>query len=129
MEFLGSTLDEIAHEKAGIIKKSVPVIIGESDLQTDNIFIKIAERQSSTIYFAEKKYSAGHSIFSDDEIQIFNIEKENQIYYPSLKTDLLGIYQKRLKKIVKRGINNLEGLFKRYKKFRMELDDNGSDLL
>ncbi len=95
MEFLGSTLAEIAHEKAGIIKKAVPVIIGESDLQTDNIFIKIAEQQSSPIYFAAKKYSAGDSIFSADELQVFNIEKENQIYYPNLKTDLLGIYQKK----------------------------------
>ena len=28
-------------------------------------------------------------------MQIFNIEKENQVYYPNLKTDLPGIYQKR----------------------------------
>jgi dihydrofolate synthase/folylpolyglutamate synthase len=95
MEFLGSTIDEIAYEKAGIIKKSVPVIIGESDTKTDNIFERIAEGKSSPLYFADRIYSAGDSIFSADEMQVFNIEKESQIYYPNLKTDLLGIYQKK----------------------------------
>ncbi len=93
MEFLGNTLDEIAREKAGIIKKSVPVIVGESGSQTDNIFIKIAEQKSSPIYFADKKYSVSGNMFSADGMQVFNIEKDDQIYYPSLKTDLLGIYQ------------------------------------
>jgi len=95
MEFLGSTFDEIAHEKAGIIKKSVPVIIGESNSKTDNIFKRIAEEKSSPLYFADRTYSAGDSLLSADEMQIFNIEKENQIYYPNLKTDLLGIYQEK----------------------------------
>ncbi len=95
MEFLGNTLDEIALEKAGIIKKSVPVIVGESGSQTDNIFIKIAEQKSSPLYFADRKYSVSGSLFSVDGMQVFNIDKGNQIYYPSLKTDLLGIYQKK----------------------------------
>jgi dihydrofolate synthase/folylpolyglutamate synthase len=95
MEFLGDTLDEIAYEKAGIIKKSVPVIIGESDSQTDNIFIKTAKQKSSPLYFADKKYSTGDSLLSADDMQVFNIEKENKTYYPNLKTDLLGIYQKK----------------------------------
>ena len=95
MEFLGDSLDEIAYEKAGIIKKSIPVIIGESDLHLDNIFIKIAKQRSSSIYFADRKFSTGSNLYSDDEMQIFNIEKENQVYYPNLKTDLPGIYQKR----------------------------------
>jgi dihydrofolate synthase/folylpolyglutamate synthase len=95
MEFLGNTLDEIAREKAGIIKKSVPVIIGESGSQTDNIFIKIAEQKSSSLYFADKKYSAAGTVFSADGMQVFNIEKDSEVYYPNLKTDLLGIYQKK----------------------------------
>jgi dihydrofolate synthase/folylpolyglutamate synthase len=93
MEFLGDTLEEIAYEKAGIIKRSVPVIIGESDKRTDNVFISMAKKNNSEIYFADKIYTPVHGLFTADEMQVFNIEKHGQIHYPGLKTDLLGIYQ------------------------------------
>ena len=38
-EFLGNTLAQIAREKAGIIKPSVPCVIGETHPQTMNIFL------------------------------------------------------------------------------------------
>ena len=37
-DLLGESLPEIAFEKAGIIKPKVPVVIGESDSQTDQVF-------------------------------------------------------------------------------------------
>ncbi len=37
-DMLGSTLAEIAFEKAGIIKRGVPVVIGESNPETDPVF-------------------------------------------------------------------------------------------
>ena len=95
MEFLGDTLDKIAYEKAGIIKQSVPVIIGESDSRTDNVFINAAQKKSSPIYFADKKYSAGYGLYTADDMQVFNVEKEGRIFYPDLKIDLLGVYQKK----------------------------------
>jgi len=42
-EFLGSTLPEIAFEKAGIIKPGVPCVVGESDPETDPVFLRKAE--------------------------------------------------------------------------------------
>ncbi|MDE5870242.1 MAG: bifunctional folylpolyglutamate synthase/dihydrofolate synthase, partial [Muribaculaceae bacterium] len=37
-QFLGSTLKEIATEKAGIIKKGVPVVIGEAEGEVEQVF-------------------------------------------------------------------------------------------
>jgi len=37
-DMLGETLPEIAFEKAGIIKPKVPVVVGESDPETDTVF-------------------------------------------------------------------------------------------
>ena len=37
-DLLGDTLPEIAFEKAGIIKPGVPVVVGESDPETDPVF-------------------------------------------------------------------------------------------
>ena len=93
MDFLGNSLDKIAYEKAGIIKDSVPVIIGESSSQINSVFLKTAEDKSSPIVFADQIYSIDYGFYSSDEKQIFNVEKEKQIFYNGLKTDLLGSCQ------------------------------------
>jgi dihydrofolate synthase/folylpolyglutamate synthase len=48
-QFLGNTLDAIAREKAGIIKKNRPVIIGESIEETAKVFSNIARQHSSRL--------------------------------------------------------------------------------
>lgn len=53
MQFLGNTLAQIASEKAGIIKKGVPVIIGETTPETRSVFEKKANEKQAPIYFAE----------------------------------------------------------------------------
>lgn len=51
---LGNSLVEIAGEKAGIIKKNVPVVIGESSAETDSVFIQKAILEDAQIVFADK---------------------------------------------------------------------------
>ncbi len=62
--FLGDTLAKIAYEKAGIIKKEVPVIIGEYNSITADVFNKVALAQNSNIIFADKQSSC-EQIISD----------------------------------------------------------------
>ena len=52
MNMLGDSVYQIAHEKGGIIKQGVPVIIGEYQASCDSVFIDKAKRCSSTIHFA-----------------------------------------------------------------------------
>lgn len=52
-QFLGDTLAKIAAEKAGIIKKGVPVIIGEANEETSPVFQSKANEVNSDIVFAE----------------------------------------------------------------------------
>lgn len=54
-QFLGTTKKAIATEKAGIIKPSVPVVIGERSNETDSVFLATAKKQNAPIYFAEDK--------------------------------------------------------------------------
>ena len=71
-QFLGTTLPEIAVEKAGIIKKNVPVVISEKDPETESVFRKIAKEKNADITFAEELESTA-----------------------GLSTDLLGSYQQK----------------------------------
>ncbi len=75
-QFLGTTLTEIAIEKAGIIKPGIPVVIGETQAETRSIFEKIAKERGAPIYFAEAEIVAEY------------------------KTDLLGSYQQKNKRTV-----------------------------
>jgi len=55
-EFLGNTLPQIAAEKAGIMKKQTPVVIGERHPETDALFIERAQELNVSIFFAEDDY-------------------------------------------------------------------------
>ena len=52
-EFLGNTLEEIAAEKAGIIKKNTPVVIGEKSKHTAQVFEQKAQSLMAPLYFTE----------------------------------------------------------------------------
>lgn len=52
-QFLGNTLAEIAAEKAGIMKKGVPVVIGEATEETRPVFEQKAHEVGAPILFAE----------------------------------------------------------------------------
>ena len=53
-QFLGNTLQEIASEKAGIIKSGIPVVIGETTPETKEIFLRKAQENNTPITFAEE---------------------------------------------------------------------------
>jgi dihydrofolate synthase/folylpolyglutamate synthase len=56
MEFLGDTLEAVAGEKAGIIKEGVPVIIGETQAATRQVFLRRAETVNAPLTFADRHY-------------------------------------------------------------------------
>jgi dihydrofolate synthase/folylpolyglutamate synthase len=52
--FLGDTLEEIAFEKAGIIKKNTPVVIGEWNEKTLPVFEKVVAEKNAELILAKK---------------------------------------------------------------------------
>ncbi|MCK9411024.1 MAG: bifunctional folylpolyglutamate synthase/dihydrofolate synthase [Prolixibacteraceae bacterium] len=90
---LGDSLGRIALEKAGIIKPSVPVIIGETHPQTAVIFEGKAAENRSKISFSDQLLKAEYSMNSIDQRQVFNIIDSSGILFENLRLDLLGKYQ------------------------------------
>lgn len=91
-QFLGDTLPEIAVEKAGIIKEKVPVVIGESQRETEGVFSEVAARKNSDLSFADKNIEVSMQTLnfthSEAEIRIRGLETTRV-----LKVNLLGQYQ------------------------------------
>ena len=55
-QFLGTTLESIAGEKAGIIKPNIPVVIGEYTPKTKPVFLAKAKENNSEILFASDNF-------------------------------------------------------------------------
>ena len=95
MQFLGETLELIALEKAGIIKKATPLVVGEYQQAIAHVFKNKAVEKNATIYFADNQFNIDYSMQTVDEKQVFQVYKEKELVYPDLKLDLLGQYQKK----------------------------------
>lgn len=54
VQFLGDTKSKIAFEKAGIIKDTIPVVIGETHNETKLVFDKKAKETQSDIFYADQ---------------------------------------------------------------------------
>jgi dihydrofolate synthase/folylpolyglutamate synthase len=58
-DFLGSTLPEIAREKAGIIKKSVPVVSADQEAEAMGVIAAKSAGKQSALYVFGKEFTAG----------------------------------------------------------------------
>ena len=77
-EMLGETLEEIAREKGGIIKKKVPVVVGERAKATSSEFAKMARKRKSPLVFASDRFQVKSINMSDKghEIKITDLDNE-----------------------------------------------------
>ena len=66
---LGDTIELIAKEKGGIIKKNTPVVIGETNSITKPIFEKIANELKSPIYFSDENIEEKYELDLKGNIQ------------------------------------------------------------
>ncbi len=92
-EFLGNDRETIAREKAGIIKDSVPVVVGQKDPETSEIFRSMAAGKKAPLFFAGDSFSADHSFDPSGNFLIMNISHEGRVILRDLKPGLSGIYQ------------------------------------
>ncbi len=90
---LGNTLEEIAVEKAGIIKENIPVVIGTTQNETATVFMETANKKQAPIYFADRELKVKYALVDIDRKQVLAIEKNKKSVFPELKLDLAGEYQ------------------------------------
>lgn len=97
MNMLGNTLEEIAGEKAGIIKKGIPVVIGEALPETKLVFLQKAKEADSIIQFAnEKRWVTDWK--QEEHALVVTVADNHTDERKNYKLDLTGLYQ--LKNIV-----------------------------
>ena len=93
-DLLGKTLESIAGEKAGIIKKGVPVVIGRTQEDTKKIFTLKAAESSAPLFFADMEYAADYAMLSPEGKLMLNVRHGDQPAWPELKVGMAGLYQR-----------------------------------
>ena len=73
-EFLGDNIKDIANEKAGIIKKEIPVVISEYQKEVFLVFKETALKLNSNIYMASEEYFEEYNTDLNGEYQKKNIK-------------------------------------------------------
>ncbi|HLG36064.1 MAG TPA: folylpolyglutamate synthase/dihydrofolate synthase family protein [Bacteroidia bacterium] len=89
---LGDTLEKIAVEKAGILKKNIPVVIGETQREIKNVFLAGAYSMNAAISFADDVFTVVQNK-SDEKYLWVDMFKQKKIYLKNLQLDLPGNYQ------------------------------------
>ncbi|MCA9764826.1 MAG: bifunctional folylpolyglutamate synthase/dihydrofolate synthase [Carnobacterium sp.] len=88
IDILGNTLEEIARQKAGIIKKNCPVVTGNISPAAMTVIQKIAKEKKATLYrFNEEYHVQGENRFGDF------IFRNQLASLDSLHTPLMGKHQ------------------------------------
>lgn len=92
-QFLGETLPQIASEKAGIIKPNIPIVIGETQKITKDVFEATAKEKQAPITFADKNVSV---IEKEIEVHhtIYYVKGRNH-NFNHLTVNLMGGYQQK----------------------------------
>ena len=100
MALLGNTLEAIASEKAGIIKKETPIVISESIAETKSVFLGKAKLENASIYFSEdfieldafeNNWNTASFSFSQPLVHLLNSPLFNEKF--TISCDLPGKYQ------------------------------------
>ncbi len=92
-DILGDTLEKIAFEKAGIIKKNIPVVISEKQSGIDKVFEDKAFAEHAPLYFAVDDYHVER--YEEDGDVLLRVSKNNELIFEGLKLPLQGFYQQK----------------------------------
>ena len=93
-DLLGSTVAQIAAEKAGIIKPGVPVLIGESDPESAPVFTARAAECGAPLTFADRVYECTESTLSLP-LQSCTLRRIGDDSLRTITLDLPGAYQRK----------------------------------
>ena len=103
-QLLGDSLEQIAMEKAGIIKSGIPVVIGEALPETRPVFEAMAQENRAPIIFAEDQPEVLHA-----ELQYSEMVYDTRSY-DKIIGELCGRYQAKNTNTILCAIRRLEDL-------------------
>jgi dihydrofolate synthase/folylpolyglutamate synthase len=93
-KFLGDSIEKIAVEKAGIMKKETPVVIGRKQVETEQVYVNKSQELAAAVHYAEDRFEVAKietkAPYKKQNVTLFDrFVQENIIW----ELDLAGKYQ------------------------------------
>lgn len=120
MDLLGDTLEKVAVEKAGIIKSNTPVVISETQAETQNVFTTRASEMNSLICFADQEFecelSKNNSLQQERSYVVTFLSDNHKVHGA---TPLGGDYQ----------VKNIQAVFAAFDSLKGIIDVSEKDIV
>lgn len=92
-QFLGNTPEAIAREKGGIIKESIPLVIGETSIESKEVLLQIATEKKAPATLAPHTFRPVFQTYNPDGTANFTLKNMAENRMESYTCGLAGSYQ------------------------------------
>ena len=92
-DILGDTLEQIAGEKAGIIKSHIPVVVSERQPGIEGVFTERSKALHAPIVFADDLFQVTQT--NTDGVNLLDVKQGSQTLYETIALPLQGNYQRK----------------------------------
>src|SRR5699024_490362 len=90
--FLGDTIEKIAYQKAGIIKKNRPLVVGNISENALKVIETQAFKKNSSVYVWKRDYQTDYQGFVEQQFEKFDFHN-HVVKLKNLETPLIGHQQ------------------------------------
>jgi dihydrofolate synthase/folylpolyglutamate synthase len=109
-EFLGNDLASIAREKGGIIKQGVPLVVGITEREAEQVLISMAAGKEAPVFLAREAFEPVFRTFSQDGHILVRMKERRSGSVETFSCDLAGDYQQENLATVLTAISSLRDL-------------------
>lgn len=94
MDILGSSLSEIAAQKAGIIKYRTPIVVSQADQTIADVFRKEADRVDAPFFLANLRFQVIKYFSHKGLLRLFVQDQDSHNLQKTFSLELNGLYQR-----------------------------------
>ena len=92
-QFLGNEPEEIAREKAGIIKNRIPLVVGKKQAGIASVFEEVAKEKHAAVYYADEHFDLRKVHTTDKSSQLFDVWYNGELFLEKMDSPLMASYQ------------------------------------
>ncbi|MFA5404213.1 MAG: folylpolyglutamate synthase/dihydrofolate synthase family protein [Ignavibacteria bacterium] len=92
-EYLGNSIEKIAGEKAGIVKKNIPCVIGKMGSIAKKVIREKCKEKNSEVFYAKELWNAKIIKYSEDFMEINVNENKDERNIICIMYPVIGKYQ------------------------------------
>jgi len=92
-QFLGNAPEQIAREKAGIVKQGIPLVVGKKQAGLKDIFEEVAAQKNAPLVFVDEHFELRKIHTTDKTGQLFDVWQDGNLFLEKMESPFIAQYQ------------------------------------